>query len=55
MASPAMLLPLAAFAAVAHAHEHHGDNIPPGEAVSKEPIVRTETFSNFTTLNTNNI
>ncbi|CEJ94431.1 Putative YTP1-like protein [[Torrubiella] hemipterigena] len=41
MASPAMLLPLVAFAAVAHAHEHHGDNIPPGEAVSKEPIDTT--------------
>lgn len=42
--SVAALLPLAALIATANAHEHHGDSIPEGETISKDPIVRQRCF-----------
>lgn len=39
--SVAALLPLAALIAIANAHEHHGDSIPEGETISKDPIDTT--------------
>lgn len=43
--SVAALLPLAALIAIANAHEHHGDAIPEGETISKDPIVRQRYLS----------
>lgn len=42
MSRPFAALALLGFARSVFAHEHHGEDIPEGEAVSAEPIVRLD-------------